>query len=186
MTTCGAETRRRRSRQGEEGYALVLTLVVITALTIVGVSAVTTSNVDLKIARNLRHLEQARYASMAGSEHARRNFLFGDIPATTEVSYFGQDDITSPSTWYIQPDEANDLMIATDRRGTYQVNVVWVTCGGPPAGYSLDKFHSSFFDLRSEGYLTQASDITHTPMSPARVTTMTTLRRVMNGPCYMR
>lgn len=175
--------RRLRRREGEEGYALVLALVVMTALTVLGVSAVASSNVDLKISRNMRQLEQARYASMAGNEHGRQLFISGDVPALTDVSYFGTDDIENPSTWYIPQTDANDLMLSTVQKGTYQVNVIWVTCGGPPAGFSLDKFHSSFFDLRSEGYL---ADMSGVRASPANVTTMSTLRRVMNGPCYMR
>lgn len=177
--------RRGRVRRGagEGGYALVLALVVMTALTILGVSSVASSNVDLKISRNLRHLEQARYASIAGNEHGRRMFIDGNVPATSDVSYFGTDDIANPSNWYITQADANDLVVGTDRKGSYRVNVIWVTCGGPPAGYSLDKFHSSFFDLRSEGSLTDLSDVS---ISAASVTTMSTLRRVMNGPCYMR
>ena len=172
----------RRGR-GEEGYALVLALVVMTALTILGVSAVTSSNVDLKITRNMRNLSQARYASMAGNEHGRQMFITGDVPATDEVSYFGVDDVENPSSYYIPQASANDLMVGPSRKGAYQVNVVWVTCGGPPAGFSLDKFHSSLFDLRSEGFLT---DMSGSSISPAEVVTMSTLRRVMNGPCYMR
>ena len=175
--------KRARRRPGEEGYALVLALVVMTALTILGVSAVTQSNVDLKISRNLRHLEQARYASMAGNEHGRRMFVRGEVPAISDVYYFGQPEPVPTPPPYIPEASANTLMVGEGRKGVYKVDVIWVTCGGPPAGYSLDKFHSSFFDLQSRGTL---EDLAGNSLSPAEVTTLSTLRRVMNGPCYMR
>lgn len=187
---CKSHRPLRRRNQGEEGFALVLALVLLTALTILGVSAITTSNLDLKITRNLRHLEQARYASMAGGEHARQLMLKGQIPDTTGVSYFGSDDIENPTDYYIDNDpgttdipDGEMLHIGNDNNGAYQVNVVWISCGGPPAGYSIDKYHSSFFDLRSQGFLV---DDAGNHISNANVTTISTMRRVMSGPCYMR
>ena len=181
------ERRMIRRGRGEEGFALVLSLVMLTALTILGVSAVTTSSIDLKITRNLRLLEQARYASMAGGEHARREMLVGDMPGAAEVSYFGDDDMNDPAAWYIydsSPDRpSNMLQVTSNHYGTYRVNMVWVSCGGPPAGFSLDQYHSSFFDLRSEGSLVYND---FTSAANAEVVTVSTMRQVLSGPCYMR
>ncbi len=181
----GAGPRRMGRRRGAEGgYVLVLALVLMTALTVLGVTAVTTSNIDLRITQNLRQLEQARYASMAGGEHARRMFIMGQEPTIDQVAYFGDDDPSAYGTYFIDSSTANDLALSTVE-GEYQVKTVWLSCGGAPAGYSLDKFHASFFDLWSEGYLTTNAGVVSPAMS-AQVTTVSTLRRVMEGPCFMR
>lgn len=50
--------RFKRRNAGQSGSALVITLMVLTALTILGVAALNTSGVELKIARNEREVRE--------------------------------------------------------------------------------------------------------------------------------
>lgn len=168
-------------QRGEEGYVLVIALVVMTALTVLGVASMSTTNIDLNITGNLRRTETARYASIAGTEHARLKLAEGGLPDPSEVMYFGESSGTVP--YYIDDDEAKILPTTGDDGSTYRVRAQFVKCGGPPSGYSLERFHSQYFDFISNGYLVDSADAT---IGATQVTSALTVRKVLEGVCYMR
>lgn len=55
----------------EEGSVLIIALIMLVMLTLLGVSATTTSNIEMRIADNERNYQRAFYVADAGIEHAR-------------------------------------------------------------------------------------------------------------------
>jgi hypothetical protein len=56
--------------RGEKGFALVLSLVVMAAMTAIGIAALTTSTTDMLIARNEKEAKQAFFLAETGIEEA--------------------------------------------------------------------------------------------------------------------
>lgn len=63
--------KKRRFREDNEGSVLVIALVILVLLTIMGISATTTSTIEMQIAGNDRNYKRAFYVADAGIEHAR-------------------------------------------------------------------------------------------------------------------
>jgi hypothetical protein len=62
---------------GRRGFALILVMVGLVTLTILGVTAISASQLDMKITQNMRHHKAVQYGAIAGQEHAR-SFFDGD------------------------------------------------------------------------------------------------------------
>lgn len=58
-------------RGSEEGSVLIIALIMLVMLTLLGISATTTSNIEVQIADNERNYQRAFYVADAGIEHAR-------------------------------------------------------------------------------------------------------------------
>jgi len=168
-------------REGERGIAMAIALIAMTILTILGVAAMSGAELDLRQAHNMRRWEQARYASMAGTEHARLEIQQGNIPSQDQVVYF--DEIDATPTYYIDETQAEVLETNNVTLGTYTVQAVAVKCSGPPAGYSIEQYYSQYFDLYSEGVL---KDDNGELKSHASSTNALTVRNVQDGKCYKR
>ncbi len=179
---------RPGSRQGraggEEGFILLVALIVMVALTALGVATVTSASVDLKVAHNLRRMEMARYAAIAGIEHGRRNLMLGILPSQGQVRNFDDPQSESGTSYYVNSNDAV-LMRAGDGSflGTYTVKAVAVKCSGPPAGYSVDKFYAQYFDLHATGVL---KDALGNSLAPASSEIALTVRKVDEGRCFKR
>ncbi len=177
-----ATGRSTKTSQGEQGFILLVALIVMVALTALGVATVTSASIDLKVAHNLRRMEMAKYAAIAGMEHGRRNLMLGILHSQGQVRNF--DDPTQATSYYVNANDAV-LMRAGDGSylGTYTVKAVAVKCSGPPAGYSVDKFYAEYFDLHSTGVLKDALGNT---ISPANSEVALTVRKVDQGRCFKR
>jgi len=57
--------------KNESGSILVIALIMLVLLTILGISATTTSNIEMQIAGNERNYKRAFYVANAGIEHVR-------------------------------------------------------------------------------------------------------------------
>lgn len=167
---------------GEGGFILLIALMAMVALTALGVATVTSASVDLKIAHNVRKMEMAKYASMAGLEHGRLNLMLDKLPTSGQVRNF--DEPSEATSDFIPASEAT-MMRAGDGSylGTYVVKSVAVKCSGPPPGYSTDQFYSEFFDLHSTGMLLEHGG---TEVSSTSSETVLTVRKVAEGRCFKR
>lgn len=125
------------------GYALILVMVAMVVLTILGLTGVTVSQLDVKIVQNLRQYRQVTYGALAGTDHARDLFRDGleDELATYEaaaastgsclVNWIGtaSESVAAPI-----PLTANLTTLAS-----YQVDVCAATCGPASAGNELGR-----------------------------------------------
>lgn len=170
----------RSARQ--KGVALVMALIAMAALTVLATGGISRSNTDVAVSYNMRRLDQARYAAIAGSEHARRNLVLGILPTTDQTTHF--DTLGGTSSYYI--DSSSAIAMQTSNSvplGTYTVKAVAVKCSGPPSGYSVDQFYSQYFDMHSTGIV---YDTTGSNTLPATSTAVLTIRKVSDGRCYKR
>lgn len=180
-TTPGGRTRARVHPE-ERGIALVVVLVAISALTVLGVASLATSNTDGMVANNLRRMDQARYAAIAGTEHAKRELVLGKLPTSAQTSYF--DESSDSSTYFIDSSSAIAMSTANGSPlGTYQVKAISIKCSGAPPGYSIDHFYSQYFDLKATGII---KDNANTAALPASATSVLTVRKVADGRCFRR
>ncbi len=182
----GPPRRSRAARRAAEegGFILLVALIAMVALTALGVATVTSASLDVKAAHNLRQMEMARYAAMAGMEHGRRNLMLGILPSQGQVTNFDDPSGTTAASDFVGQSDAV-VMKAGDGSylGTYTVKAVAVKCSGPPAGYSVDKFYAQYFDLHSRGVLKDALGNT---IAPASSEVALTVRKVGEGRCYKR
>ncbi len=172
-----------RGSQQEGGFIPLVALIAMVALTALGVATGTSASRDVKAAHNLRRMEMAKYAALAGMEHGRRNLMLGILPSQGQVTNFDDPSGTNSADFVGQSDAV--VMKAGDGSylGTYTVKAVAVKCSGPPAGYSVDKFYAQYFDLHAIGVL---KDATGKTLSPASSEVALTVRKVGEGRCYKR
>ncbi len=71
IENCGGEI--KIYREGESGVALVITLMIMLILVLIGVAALMTSSVDLRITGNERVQKEAFYSADAGLNYGRGN-----------------------------------------------------------------------------------------------------------------
>ena len=150
-----------RSRS-QRGYALILAMVALVALTLFGVTAITVAQLDLKITNNLRHHRQVAYGALTGLDHGRDLFTdnlvdpSADIEAAADlpgdciagwISATGANSVATPLLL-----DANGYPLAT-----YSVDFCVASCGLPPTGTSL-----------GESVIGYSVDIVSTGTSPPR------------------
>ncbi len=148
-----------RPRSSQRGYALILAMVALVSLTILGVTAVSVAQLDMKITGNLRHHRQVAYGALTGLDQARERFAANlvDPSASIETAADQPDScingwISTASTAVASPMllEANGFGLAT-----YSVDFCVATCGDPLSGNSL-----------GEGVVGYTIDIVSTGFSP--------------------
>ena len=61
----------RSSTRHQRGYALILVMVALVTLTILGVTSLTASQLDMQITQNMRHHKALQYGALTGQDHAR-------------------------------------------------------------------------------------------------------------------
>lgn len=75
--------------KGEQGFLLVASLTLLTALTLLGTTAYLVSSTDIKIGGNFRNSQLTLQAAMAGAEHGREALRVANL--ATSVSSFSDD-----------------------------------------------------------------------------------------------
>ncbi len=121
------------------GYALVLAMLALVALTLLGVAALSISDVDLTITHNIRRYHQTFNAANAGLDHARQESLdaatnFAKIEALNAAAaqgdcldIVGGDSGVTPTA----------LQTGGWPAGSYTVQRCFAECGGTPRGFEM-------------------------------------------------
>ena len=134
--------RDRRSDWNQGGYALILVMVSMVILTILGVTAISVAQMDMKIAQNLRHHRQLAYGAFAGVDQVRE--IITENPDLMETEYESSAagagrcvsglPVPASSSTASVPNilDANGFSLAT-----YTVEVCQAVCGQPPLGNDL-------------------------------------------------
>lgn len=121
------------------GYVLVLAMLALVALTLLGVAALSISDVDLTITHNIRRYHQTFNAANAGLDHARleshdaaRNF--SAIEALNAAAAVGECvDIIGGDSGVT----ATALQTGGWPAATYTVERCFAECGGTPRGFEM-------------------------------------------------
>ncbi len=129
---------------GQAGYALVLVMVALVTLTILGVTSITATQLDMKITQNMRHHKALQYGALTGQDHARdiaesdsaglgtlwRSTMMGETDHCLN-NWIGTD---TASAWAPVPIDANGFTLSS-----YSVDFCSATCGLPPTGTGLQE-----------------------------------------------
>jgi len=152
-------TLRARSRQS--GYALILAMVALVSLTILGVTAVSVAQLDMKITGNLRQHRQVAYGALAGLDHARDRFSDNLGDPSGEIETAADQPDSCIGGWISTGAGAVAAPLVLEANGfglaTYTVDFCVATCGDPLSGNSL-----------GEGVVGYTVDIVSTGFSPPR------------------
>ncbi|MDR4509942.1 MAG: pilus assembly PilX N-terminal domain-containing protein [Candidatus Brocadiaceae bacterium] len=85
--------------KNEKGMVLIVVLALVAVLTLVGTTAVITTNTEVKISGNYKTGVQAFYAAETGVEEARARLRGQPTGPNANINYAG-DDITTPNLWW--------------------------------------------------------------------------------------
>ncbi len=90
METIFTRMKTRNDRRGERGATLAFTLMILMILVLIGLAALMTSSLDLKISGNERVQKQAFYRAEAGINFAQMQVIYSQLNAgtrTQELTY---------------------------------------------------------------------------------------------------
>ena len=121
------------------GYALVVAMLALVALTLLGLAALSISDIDLTITHNIRRYHQVYNAANAGLDQAQqvaRSISMNpeEVDALNQLAVYGDgmlliDDTTTPA--------ATALETSGYTTGTYTVNLFFGECGGAVRGFEM-------------------------------------------------
>lgn len=126
----------------DRGSALVIALLVLVLLTLMGISATTTSTIEVQMAGNEKFHDLAFYAAESGWQTSL-NWLDRQYPAVTENLGWDEDATPlptfSPGAKYDQPDR---ILLADDNDTEYAVKIEFVgTSAVPGYGTNFRRFN---------------------------------------------
>ncbi|MFZ7111341.1 MAG: PilX N-terminal domain-containing pilus assembly protein [Desulfatiglandales bacterium] len=127
----------------EEGSVLVVALMLLVFLTFLGISASTTSEVEIQVAGNSKFHKTAFYAG----EAAR-----GYVPWHTDL--YGPDNITLGQGLTFPSNADPTQTYALGSSQSFKGRVGYVGFSAPPrgSGYSAEKFKAHRYEMDCDGY----------------------------------
>jgi type II secretory pathway pseudopilin PulG len=119
-------------KHAQQGAVLVISLVLLTVLTLVGVASMSSSSLELKAASNAQQYKSAYEAAQSRIEFAATNNAINPLDYLIAIP-----DIDNPSTWPVQNcDDTDGCPDGSTWTATAQLDY---TGGcGPAAGYSIE------------------------------------------------
>jgi hypothetical protein len=139
--TASADRRTRSTRGEERGAALIIAILMLVAMTGLGMLAVTTSQMEVRVAGNFRLLKQAQYVAEAGL-----------IAAGSRI----QDDPSSFARLIKKPGAVNPKWFPKD----FGTNALFVTEADNPKDQSMG------FDARPIDFTVEVVDVQDLPSCP--------------------
>lgn len=133
----------------QTGMVLIMALLMLMVLTIIGVSSMSSSTLEMKVASNMQQRNIAFQAAQARLAFAAS---LGVSQGTSTIDYLiNIPDLTDPSTWPVQP--CNDPDCPNGDDWTATANVSYSGCG-KGAGNSLEAgkgFSYRTFEIKATG-----------------------------------
>jgi len=125
------------NHQRQQGAALIVGLVLMTVLTLLAVSTMRTSTLELAMAGNAQYHEQATQMAESGIRDAISRIDNNEI------------DLDATDGWLINYSE---VVLAPDvgTLGRYEVTISFKQSGTPPEGYDT-KTKALYFEIESTG-----------------------------------
>ena len=122
----------------EKGSALILALLILVLLTLMGISATTTSTIEVQMAGNEKFHDMAFYAAESGWQTSL-NWLDSQYPAVTQNLGWDKTSETFVEANYNTPDS---MVLAEDNDTEYAVKIEFVgTRAVPGYGTNFRRFN---------------------------------------------
>ncbi len=132
-----------RSGKNEDGSVMVVAILILALLTIIGIAAMSTTNVELKISGNEKSYKMALYAA----EAAR-----GYVAKTPEL--YGPDNMTLGQGLNF-PDENDPLVVVRlSSKQSFNGYVEYIDYSAPPrgSGTQVGTFKAHKYKMTCKGY----------------------------------
>ncbi len=132
-------------QKGEQGYIVVVALVILTLLSIIGISASRTTSTELLITENEKSHKTAFYAAEAARGYvARKTTLYG----LNNITVGGTIDFPNPS------DSAEEYLLSTNPKQSFKGNVEYLGSFPVPRGkgFEVGKFQAHKYKMTCYGY----------------------------------
>ena len=130
----------------DRGSALVLALLVLVLLTLMGISATTTSTIEVQMAGSEKVYDMAFYAAESGWQTSL-NWLDNQYPAVTQNLGWDEGSETFLEASYNSPGK---MVLAEDNDTEYSVTIEFVGTRAVP-GYGTN-FRRFNYQVESEGF----------------------------------
>lgn len=132
----------------EKGSALVIALLILVLLTLMGISATTTSTIEVQMAGSEKFYEMSFYAAESGWQTAL-NWLDGQFPGVTKNLGWDKDAVPSSTFTEDNFDTPDSISLAEDNNTEYFVKIEFVGTA-PVPGYGTN-FRRFNYRVNSEG-----------------------------------
>ena len=132
-------------QKGEQGYIVVVALVILTLLSIIGISASRTTSTEILIARNEKSNKIAFYAAEAARGYVARNTtLYG----LNNITVGGSIDFPNPL------DSAEEYLLSTNPKQSFKGDVEYLGSFPVPRGkgFEAGKFQAHKYKMACYGY----------------------------------
>ena len=128
-----------RRGKNEDGSVMVVAVLILALLTIIGIAAMSTTNVELKISGNEKSYKMALYAA----EAAR-----GYVEKTPEL--YGPDNMTLVNF----PDNDPSVVVELSPKQSFGGNVEYIGFSAPPrgSGNQVGTFKAHKYKMTCKGY----------------------------------
>lgn len=136
----------------QAGVVLIMALVLLTVLTLIGVSSMSSSTLEMKVASNMQQHNTAFQAAQA-----RLAFASSD-DASNPINYLIPINVAEPNTWPVQTCNPADGCV-NGSGWTATANVRYLSCA-KGAGSSLESgkgFSYRTFEIEATGHTTTGS-----------------------------
>ncbi len=132
----------RRSKN-EEGSVMVVTILILALLTIIGIAAMSTTNVELKISGNEKSYKMALYAA----EAAR-----GYVAKTPEL--YGPDNMMLGQGLNFPDENNSSIVVQLSSKQSFGGTVEYLGFSAPPrgSGTQVGAFKAHKYKMTCEGY----------------------------------
>jgi hypothetical protein len=152
----------------EKGTALIVALLILVLLTLMGISATTTSTIEVQMAGNEKFYEMAFYSAESGWQQAL-NWLDGQYPGVTQNLIWDEDAVTFTPVLGNFEDAATDgISLAKDNNTEYYVKIEFLGTMVVP-GYGTN-FRRFTYRVNSEGRVSPTATRPCVARSEVRVT----------------
>jgi Tfp pilus assembly protein PilX len=162
---------------------MLVAVVLIALLTIIGATTLSVAGTDSRVATAVRRHHLVMNAADAGTQHGRWQIR------TTQPRNEGWDTADT-GTPFVAKIESDEMFAGTGfpmNQGNYEVRARFAKCSNPPPGYSTEigvaQYRSDFWEMDGTARFTDAA---FDPVNPMEAKVMSTVRKVIHGPCKIR
>jgi hypothetical protein len=133
----------RNKIKSEDGFALVIALLMLAVISVIGIAASKTSEMEIQISGNMNQYKLVFYTADAGAAYVAANPLF-----------YGADNITVGGYKNFPNDADSSERYAVGGAHSFNGDVEYLGNSAPPrgSGYAADKFKAHRYQLICNGY----------------------------------
>lgn len=137
------KTKFKDTINNENGFVIVIALIMLAIVTVIGIAATRTSETELQISGNEKLHKLSFYAA-----EAARGYVADD------TSLYGGDNITAGVSIYFPNNADSSATYELDSTQSFKGDVQYIGFSAPPrgSGYEAEKFKAHRYQMTCDGY----------------------------------